>query len=363
MHFSIPSHVHAPNPSWLSLLEGKRVFLDVGVALRAALFPESYSRKVLEHIERTKTGMAVVSPHVRDRGLRVLARLAPACRPEFVSYLRKLRDRKVLDEAPTNGDPRSLEEWKSLGEDDDTVMASALQSGCDMLITLDEPFARQAATRIQVLAPAELEWSQMKMVRENPAIPGAALLPELFFGAEKGTMVLQLQPDAGTTGYVKKGGRRYVFATDRGFACWLSEETWMYEFGYMDSHAASVTIPMVAREKRVRVGITYNIETRECVVGAAVDGEAPEIRPLKKTSLPRNSIGRSLHLLGSPKGQEFSGRWQGALSAKEHHGLASFRFSVRHGSFFAPLDHLRYRIEDAMFHQARMIVPETKLIT
>jgi predicted nucleic acid-binding protein len=322
------------------MLEGKRVFLDVGVALRAALFPESYSRKVLEHIERTRNVVAVISPHIRDEGLKVLSKAAPACRPEFVSYLRKLKDCKVLEEVP-NGDPRSLKEWKSLGPDDDTVMASAIQSGCDLLVTLDEPFANQAAIRLAVLAPAELEWSQMRMVRDNPANPGVALLPELFLGPEAGTIIFQVQPIDGSTGYINKGGRRYVFTTDKGFACWLSEETWQYEFGYMDSHGAVATIPLIAREKKVRVGLTYNLATRECAIGAAVVGEIPEIKFIKKKSLPRNSMGRNLQLFGSPKGQEFSGTWQGALSAGEHHGLASFRFSVRHGSFFSPLDHLR----------------------
>jgi predicted nucleic acid-binding protein len=358
IQLQIPGHVHLPNPAWVSELEGKRVFLDVGVALRAALWPESYSRKVLEHIERTKKGVAVFSPHVRDEGLKVLGGVAPAARPAFLSYLRRLTERKVAEEKP-NGDPGSLQDWKSLGVDDDIVIASALAAGCDVLVTLDEPLAKQAANKIKVLAPAELEWSQMQMVKDNAE---AAIFPKLSFASDKGTIIFQILPQDGSTGYVKKGGRRYVFSTDQGFACWLSEESWAYQFGYMDSFGSVVEIPLQARGNEVRVGLTYNLATRECTVGAAIEGQPPVTAAIKKQSLPRASIGKNMHLLGSPKGQQFSGYWQGALSSVEHQGVASFKFAVQHASFFSPLDHLRYRIEDAMFGQTRLLVPEAKLI-
>lgn len=362
MNIHIPSHVHSPNPAWIPHLENKRVFLDVGIALRAALFPESYCRKILEHIERTKKGAAVISPHILDEGLRVLSKALPTAQPAFRAYIKNLRYRKVIEQVP-NGNPKSMHDWKTLGLDDDIVMASAVQSGCDSLITLDEPLAKQAATKLQVLTACELEWSQMLMVRDNPDSPGAAILPQFFFAPDSGTFVLQLQPSPGTTGYINKGGRRYVFATDQGFACWLSEETWKYEFGYVDSQGAIATIPLMAREQKVRVGVTYNLATRECTVGAAVDGQAPETKYIKKQSLLRKSIGSNIQLLGSPKGQEYSGFWQGSLSTAKHHGLASFRFAIHHGSFFCPLDHFRYRIEDALFGKNQLIIPETKLIS
>lgn len=351
----VPSHIHSSSPDFVARLEGQRIFLDVGTLLRAVLFKESHSNRIFEHIELTRSGIAVVSPHVRDKALNVLVKHYPALRETFIAGYLALIERKILEVVP-NGDISTLPVEAATYDpaDDSVVLASAVFAHCTYLATLDEKFSRIAANCITVLPPCEPEYSTMRLAQTQ--------LPPIYSGSEQGTLLMLVRPQEGSTNYTKQGGRRYVFATDEGVACWLSEESWHYEIGLVDRQEPVFRFDTPARGgEEVFVGLSYELlgEGAIFAVLATPAGNA-EIEQLPRKIFPR-TIGKNWSILGRGDHATFSGYWRGVLSSGQHVARSGLKYAVAHKSFFLPLDAQRFKLKDAVIEPSLVLVPERTL--
>lgn len=158
----IPSHVSVPDPAFLALIEGKRIFLDVNTLLRGLMFRESHAARLFEHVERTRNVRLVICPHVRTFALDRAQENAhySSFSGEFASALLRMIAIEVL-EVCADGEPAKLPAGVAYDPtDDDIVMASCLASGCNFLATLDNRMSKAASQFVAVLPPSnpELSW-------------------------------------------------------------------------------------------------------------------------------------------------------------------------------------------------------------
>ena len=352
-HLIVPAHVHSNSPDFVARLEGQRIFLDAGTLLRAVLFKESHSNRILEHIERTQSGTAVVSPHVRDKAVDVLNKHYLALKDKFIAGYLSLASRKLLEIVP-NADISTLPaEAASYDPTDDAiVLASALSANCTYLATLDEGFAKIAAKCITVLPPCEPEYSTMRLALTQ--------FPPIYSRSEQGTLLMLVRPQEGSTNYTNRRGRRYVFATDEGVACWLSEESWKYEIGLADRPEPICRFDARAHDEEVFVGLSYDLHQGTILAAFSTAGGKPDIRQVSPKLFPQ-TIGRSWSILGRGDQGIFSGYWRGVLSSGHFVVRSGLEYAAKHRSFFLPLDVQRFKIENAVVEPSLVLVTEKSL--
>lgn len=347
----IPSHVHSSSPDFVARIEGQRIFLDVGTLLRAVLFKESHSNRIIEHIERTKSGVAVVSFHVRDKAVEVLTKHYPVLKDTFVEGYLSLVSRRLI-EVVSNGDVSKLSDDAASHDptDDAVVLASSLSANCTYLATLDKEFAMVAAKYISVLPPCEPEYSTMR--------PVLTQLPQIYTRSDQGTLLMLVRPKEGLTNFTNYGGRRYVFATDVGIACWLSEKSWQYEIGLTDCPEPLYRFDVRAQDDEAFVGLSYDLREGK-ILAAFSDSEGnTKIHQLSPKLFPQ-SIGTTWSIMG--QGEQGSFYWRGVLSSGQLVERSGLDYAVRNRSFFLPLDAQRFKLEDAVIEPSLVLVPEKLL--
>ena len=341
----IPSHVHVPDPHYLKLLDGKRVFLDVGTLLRGLLFRESHAARLLEHIERVRTAIAITSPHVRDLALRKAEGVGSG--HVLASGLLAFIQRKVI-ELGANGDASALPiEARFDPADDDIVTASAVANHCHFLATLDRNLARHARHVIAILPPSQPECSTLLIVGIEPNF-----FPPLYFDGREGSLFLEIMPSEGSTNY-GGSGRRYVWYSESGWGLWLSEKTWRFQIGMQEPAIPAFEFPHVDLSQHCLIGISYDCATAHAIVGfASRSARAPFSSQVPNSTLP-DTLGDRFNLLSRGEQDDgFMGYWRAALSSKKFIGHAAMNYALKHNSYFEPLDAQRYKLEDGLMHNA-----------
>ncbi len=182
-------------------------------------------------------------------------------------------------------------------------------------------------------------------------------LPPIYSGSEQGTLLMLVRPQEGSTNYTRHGGRRYVFVTDEGVACWLSEESWHYEIGLADRREAVFRFDALARGGEVFVGLSYDLREGDIFAALSTPVGDAEIKQLSPKLFPR-TIGKNWGILGRGDQGTFSGYWGGVLSSGQFVARKGLENAVVHKSFFLPLDAHRFKLEDAIVEPSLVLIPE-----
>ena len=346
-----PWHSHIPDPKFINLIQCKAVFLDVGTLLRGAIFPESHSRRLLEHIERSADAEAIISPHIRNTALTLLENHYPLLKERFSSEYLLLTRRhtiKVVDD----GHPKILPSEVLFDEDDDDiVMASAVKAKCDYLATLDFRLAGHASQVIEILSPSQPELSEF--------IPTTSSLPpsDSFYATPRqGSIMIEVAASGGSTSYHKHGGRRYVFCTDNGFSCWLNEDSWRFEIGNSSSSEPLIIFEHVDPTKATLITASYNCDKSSLQANLSQLGHS-ENKTIKDFTYP-DGIGGNWSILSDNNGKSFNGNWRGILTTAMSVGKKAMKYAVKHKHHFMPLDCQRFPLVDSIMEPALVIIPE-----
>ena len=346
----VPSHIHSASPDFVAKLEGQRIFFDAGTLLRAILFKESHSRRIIEHLQRAKNGNAVTCSHVKNTALEVIGKHYPALKEKFIAGYLALIAQKILEITP-DGDIATLpsEAAKYDPDDDSVVLASAISARCSQLATLDIGFAKIASELITVLPPSEPEYSAMAKVQTQ--------IPKLFLGSEQGSLLMLVRPSEGSTNYTKPGGRRYVFVSEQGLACWLNEESWHYEIGNPNKDKPMFTFTDRTDGEEVFIGLSFNLPQGEIWAALSTNAGKTEVKKISAKRFPK-SAGKHWGILSNGEHGSFSGYWRGALSSKQFVPHSGLKYAVKHKSFFIPMDAQRFPLSDAVVDRSLVLVPE-----
>lgn len=347
----IPWHAHVPDPAFLLDLEGKRIMFDVGTLIRAILFQESHSSRLLEHIEASPGAKAIICSHVRDKAIFELRRHQPGLVENFASGLLAWVARGAIEEAP-NGDPQDLPAGVSFDpKDDDIVIATAMRARCDSLATLDPQCAHHAGSVLDILPPSQPECNRFFSTAVTIDVP-------IFAGDTEGFLQLAVLPHAGADGAGNHRGRRYIFSTEGGLAFWLSDVSGRFEVGVHDVAEPIWQFPEMPLDRTCLIAASYDCVERRLIVGCSVGPEnEPIIRGVPARLLPP-SLGNKIDILSRGELGSFRGNWRGVLSARKFLGERAIRFALQHKCHFEPLDAQRHRLEDARFEAAVTLVPD-----
>jgi hypothetical protein len=351
MPVAILWHAHVPDPKYLRDVEHKTIMLDVGTLLRGILFPESHSARLLEHIERSPGACAVICPHVRDTAVSLLASLWPDLGPQFAAGLLAYIQRKTITVAQ-DGDPKTLPPDVAFdASDDDIVIATALSSGCHYLATLDSECATHAGEVIEILPPSQPECNRFFSTQTTIDVP-------IFSGPKQGSLILEVMPSEGSTGYKIANGRRYVLYAGDSLGIWLSESSWRYEVGIPSAREPLFQFKELPLDHHVLLAISYDCTDRRLIGGCdAQDGTAPQCTQIKGRHLP-SSIG-NFGMLSRGDKDSFFGYWRGVLSTRKFVESKALDFSLKHKCHFDPLDAHQFKIPDAVFEPACILVPKS----
>ncbi len=351
MPLAISWHAHVPDPKYLRELENKTIMLDVGTLLRGILFRESHSARLLEHIERSPGACAVICPHVRDKAISLLERHWPKLGPQFAAGLLAYVQRKTIRVDP-NGDPNTLPPDVAFdASDDDIVIATALSSGCHYLATLDHECAIHAGRVIEILPPSQPECNRFFSTQTTIDVP-------IFSGPKQGSMLLEVMPSQGSTGYKTANGRRYVLYAGDSLGIWLSESSWRYEVGIPSAPEPLFQFKELPLDHHVLLAISYDCTDRRLIGGCdAQDGTAPQCSQIKGRHLPLSID--NFGMLSRGDKDSFSGYWRGVLSTRKFVGLKALDFNLKHKSNFDPLDAHEFKIPDAVFEPACVVASDS----
>lgn len=351
MTLAISWHAHVPDPKYLGDLEHKTIMLDVGTLLRGVLFRESHSARLFEHIERSPGACAVICPHVRDSALFLLENRRPDLAHQFAAGLLAYIQRKTI-RVDQNGDPKTLPSDVAFdSSDDDIVIATALSSGCHYLATLDHECAAHAGQIVEILPPSQPECNRFFSTQATIDVP-------IFSGAKQGSMLLEVMPSEGSTGYKAANGRRYVLYAGDSLGIWLSESSWRYEMGIPSAPEPLFQFKELPLDHPVLLAISYDCTDRRLIGGCdAQDGTSPQCAQIRGRHLPLSIS--NFGMLSRGNQDSFAGYWRGVLSTRKFVGLKALDFSLKHKSHFDPLDAHQFKIPDAVFEPACVLVPNS----
>lgn len=341
MTLVLPWQSHVPDPSFLKDLEGKRIMLDVCTLLRAILFKESYSARLIEHIERATGAVAIICPHVRNTAILQLQEKIPARIPEFSADLLSLQVRKTVLMVP-DGDTSALPAGVAFDPaDDDIVIATALGSGCDALATLDYRCATHAAKVLKVLQISQRECNKFFPTLTTIDVP-------IFSGERHGSIAMEVMLQFDPRGK----GRRYVMRAGAQLGLWLDESSGRFQVGIPQESSPLFCLRPIPTDRPVLLAVSYDCTRKRLVVGFSFGGGAePECDTVNLQSFPK-SLGPTVSILPQDSAGGGTSFWRGVMSSAMFVDVKPLKFALHNRFHFDPLDAQRFHIEDAVYEPA-----------
>lgn len=347
-----------PDPAYMTLLNNKRILIDVGTLLRGILFHQSHSSNLLMHVEMSPNCTAIISPHIRDKALEVLERTLPHQKQYFASELLSRIKRKYLDVVP-DGDPRILPaKVRYDPDDDDIVIATAVSSNCDILATLDAELADRASQLIEIVPPSDLESSTMYRFDSQEALTKSCV----YAGPTEGSIALEFILSKAVFGYAsRQGTRRYIFHTDKAFGLWINDKSWKCQIGFIDVSDPIYTFPKVNLDIYTMISIGYECTKGFLCVGLYQEKSGKEPLIWRTNHFPADIFGNKFRL-GAPSDKDMLPMHVGGiLSTRKTVEEKETKYSLIHKSHFEPLDCQRFPLKDSIIQQALMITPEKNI--
>lgn len=337
----LPWQSQVPDPRYIKSLENARVMLDIGTLLRAMLFEESHSRRLLEHIERASGASAVISPHVRDLAVITLKRVNPNVVLEFTSNLLAAISRGRLEVVP-DGNPADLPAGVAFdAEDDDIVIATALSARCTSLATLDFACATHASQVLDIRRVWQRECNELQQTLTTIDV-------RLFAGRQEGSISLEVLPSGPAPG----AGRHFVFATSRSLGLWLDGASKRYELGLVDRAQPIFRYRRVPLDSPTSIALSYDLTSKRIVTGIFVEGSNEAFcDSVPPADLP-DQLGSQISIMSNGDSGHFPGFWRGILSAGKFIDVKPLRFALTSKHYFDPLDAQRFKLSDATFDLA-----------
>jgi len=347
-----------PDPPYLKLLKDKRVLFDVGTLLRGILFPASHSNKILQHIKATPNCKAIISPHIRNRAIEILELLLPQRKQDFVTKLLELINGRHL-EVVSDGRPDNLPLSILYDpEDDDIIMATALDANCDLLSTLDADLASHASEIINIIPPSDIERSAMFDFRIKGTIEGSAI----FAGPDEGSIAVEFSLNPGVFEYnSRKKERKYVFHTDEGFGLWINTKTWKCQIGFINVSDPTYTFGKVNLERPTMISVSYDCKKDFICVGLNQENISEEPIIWRSNHFKVNIFGHKVLIGGPTPDSILPMHIQGILSTRKSVEEKALKYSLLTKSHFEPLDCQRFPLKDIIMDQALIITPEANL--
>lgn len=219
--------------------------------------------------------------------------------------------------------------------------------------------ANSAKEFIDVIPPSDLKRSvitQIAQPEEDGSVSSGLDSLKIYLSPNQGSIILHVRPEELSTNYVRRGGRRYLFCTDTGFACWLSEKHWKYQVGHCDASVPFFTFPKLAKEAPILLGMSY--AKRYMCFGIGEGHTGDKVFQLEERfHLPYTGIITSgISLLSRHGGSDsFYGYWHGISTTANHVGLNGLQYALENYRHFLPHDIQRFPLEDAVF-KANIVV-------
>lgn len=182
----------------------------------------------------------------------------------------------------------------------------------------------------------------------------------IYAGPSAGSIILQVRPQRGTTSYYRrKGGRRYLFCTDKGFGCWLSEETWRYEIGFVQrSEPLWRCKETLKLEQPAQIAVSYDCAKGELYFGWCEIDEQPVCNPASNDFFYPEGVGSNWSLLGRWGEDSFNGVFQGLLTTAKLVQGSAMKYALRTRTHFLPLDSQHYPLTDAVLERAILLATD-----
>lgn len=358
------THPTIPEPAYVSYLENQRVLIDVGTLLRGILFLSSHSRRLLDAIGAAEGAVALISNHIRDAALRALNKEKPDVISQFCSeLLYRIKNNSIV--VVPDGSTSLLPAGASYDPiEDDIVMATALASESTKLATLDFELANTAGQFIEIITPWDRERSDLIAQIAQPEADGSISFGfdslNIHLSPTQGSILMNIQPESGSTNYVRRGGRRYVFCTDAGFACWLGGKTWKYQVGHCDVSDPFFTFQSLEREAPILLGISYDcVEKYMCFgIGEAHTGDKTFYLKEKHHCTYERIINEQISFLSRANGNDhFFGYWHGIATTAKHVEMKGLQYALENRRHFLPHDIQRYELNDAVLEHHVTVAP------